>query len=207
MGAPHRRRRLGSSPLARGLRLRQPREGLRERIIPARAGFTRAVLGRSARPQDHPRSRGVYLTPPGASIADPGSSPLARGLQRGPRPPRRAGRIIPARAGFTSDASSPDCATRDHPRSRGVYGTTTRKEPIMYGSSPLARGLRIPSRINIRRRRIIPARAGFTDGVIVDREHYRDHPRSRGVYPPSWESPPEMRGSSPLARGLLHECE
>ena len=50
--------------------------------------------------------------------------------------------------------------------------------------------------------RIIPARAGFTGRVPHTEEYNRDHPRSRGVYPPFWESPREMRGSSPLARGL-----
>ena len=49
---------------------------------------------------------------------------------------------------------------------------------------------------------IIPARAGFTrrrrDGV----GRRRDHPRSRGVYPPQPARHRSESGSSPLARGL-----
>ena len=50
----------GSSPLARGL-LVEP-EGVtgKDRIIPARAGFTGRGLVSSYVESDHPRSRGVY---------------------------------------------------------------------------------------------------------------------------------------------------
>ena len=50
----------GSSPLARGLRGDVEDEGLEDRIIPARAGFTSVPQVRSPPPADHPRSRGVY---------------------------------------------------------------------------------------------------------------------------------------------------
>ena len=50
----------GSSPLARGLQAVLVPELVRARIIPARAGFTRTRRGRTRRPRDHPRSRGVY---------------------------------------------------------------------------------------------------------------------------------------------------
>ena len=50
---------------------------------------------------DHPRSRGVYLTARVFEVVSVGSSPLARGLRRESRHPRRIVRIIPARAGFT----------------------------------------------------------------------------------------------------------
>ena len=53
---------LGSSPLARGLR--RGCRGLRgrDRIIPARAGFTLKLACLTIGLRDHPRSRGVYLT-------------------------------------------------------------------------------------------------------------------------------------------------
>ena len=92
---------LGSSPLARGLRLTEPSTNSLTRIIPARAGFTeRGHMGIAAK-KDHPRSRGVYPVTLLKSCLKRGSSPLARGLlecvvvcacDRG---------IIPARAGFT----------------------------------------------------------------------------------------------------------
>ena len=72
---------LGSSPLARGLLTTNIDHLMDKGIIPARAGFTLALLLRLHRPGDHPRSRGVY---------------------RAWRRRARAGRwIIPARAGFT----------------------------------------------------------------------------------------------------------
>ena len=70
----------GSSPLARGLRLGQWPVGVRVRIIPARAGFTRSVAGRRSGARDHPRSRGVYAPLACWAAALAGSSPLARGL-------------------------------------------------------------------------------------------------------------------------------
>ena len=111
----------GSSPLARGLQGGRGCGDRRQRIIPARAGFTRPGIPAYAGSKDHPRSRGVY---PGCGRRPgcwAGSSPLARGLQvwvHGvPQPPG----IIPARAGFTDGPRLPDDGPQDHPRSRGVY--------------------------------------------------------------------------------------
>ena len=70
---------------------------------------------------DHPRSRGVYAEYEGQVSVYWGSSPLARGLPFSyDTKPSGAG-IIPARAGFTTDANAAILAQRDHPRSRGVY--------------------------------------------------------------------------------------
>ena len=120
--APDRCSRQGSSPLARGLRP-EPSRGLwPERIIPARAGFT------SWRPRwfcawrDHPRSRGVYTLPPSCTLRRAGSSPLARGLLLAAVGHADDDRIIPARAGFTTNGKDQDPREPDHPRSRGVYG-------------------------------------------------------------------------------------
>ena len=57
-------------------------------------------------------------------------------------------------------------------------------------------------RSNRTRRRIIPARAGFTCRSRAHRPHPGDHPRSRGVYDRRPGTGPQPRGSSPLARGL-----
>ena len=72
------------------------------------------------------------------------------------------------------------------------------------GSSPLARGLRVPERCLGGQRRIIPARAGFTGVSWSVRGTKRDHPRSRGVYASACTTRVPLRGSSPLARGLPH---
>ena len=151
-----------------------------------------------------------------------GSSPLARGLRAGGHDLRPPHRIIPARAGFTTPGPDHALRGRDHPRSRGVYGPTTRPSGRPCGSSPLARGLRQARRDHPLPPGIIPARAGFTrredllQGAHEDHPRSRgvygaavgrrwsalDHPRSRGVYnkPATWTDPD--LGSSPLARGL-----
>ena len=54
-----------------------------------------------------------------------------------------------------------------------------------------------------RNRRIIPARAGFTDEDEDDGGIDADHPRSRGVYSRQYNAAKMETGSSPLARGLL----
>ena len=91
----------GSSPLARGLRgAAEPGDG-NDRIIPARAGFTRTVPLWTPTSADHPRSRGVYVLALSPAALASGSSPLARGLRRGDFPLDEVRGIIPARAGFT----------------------------------------------------------------------------------------------------------
>ena len=115
----------------------------------------------------------------------------------------REGRIIPARAGFTDDDTHGWLRTGDHPRSRGVYPTTSGQSGGDAGSSPLARGLPRTSTSTNAGRRIIPARAGFTRTGSARHAPPRDHPRSRGVYGAPSSSQVPWLGSSPLARGLL----
>ena len=136
-------------------------------------------------PWDHPRSRGVYRRPPCPGGQPAGSSPLARGLRVDLLASEFAGRIIPARAGFTTWLRSPPALGGDHPRSRGVYNVVEVPSCPRRGSSPLARGLRAWGVVWWRSRGIIPARAGFTSSP------------ARLV---RWTG-----GSSPLARGLLTE--
>ncbi len=152
--------------------------------------------------EDHPRSRGVYVRDRAKRFGLGGSSPLARGL---PRRPRRTGRrpgIIPARAGFTGSTGHPSMCPRDHPRSRGVYWHPMSPKNLRVGSSPLARGLPLDDLVLVLAIRIIPARAGFTLEVGLNRVCRGDHPRSRGVYPADPRGRWAPLGSSPLARGL-----
>ena len=160
---------IGSSPLARGLPQDHGQRRRQLRIIPARAGFTEPNPSHRPHGADHPRSRGVYSTSEGRSPAEPGSSPLARGLPEcgppgGPKPG-----IIPARAGFTRPCSCRAGPTADHPRSRGVYKTHDLPHTNSPGSSPLARGLRRARMLGRCSRGIIPARAGFTG--VCDGDH------------------------------------
>ena len=192
----------GSSPLARGLPRPEDRGLGTPGIIPARAGFTAAGSSGCPPTGDHPRSRGVYLDEAPLPLHDEGSSPLARGLRSHLRIVPDKDRIIPARAGFTGGISGRRAWMPDHPRSRGVYMRGVSGHGVAIGSSPLARGLRQVEGPDGSRRRIIPARAGFTLQYSFDYCGGWDHPRSRGVYfrgPRRWIRP---RGSSPLARGL-----
>ena len=195
-------RRPGSSPLARGLLTVADSTGSPARIIPARAGFTATGSRRLPTRPDHPRSRGVYSASISRSLACTGSSPLARGLPRPDWEGGEATRIIPARAGFTGRDNLVQRPAQDHPRSRGVYGFLRAARLAVAGSSPLARGLQLPDRIEAGDPRIIPARAGFTGRWLPPGRLHPDHPRSRGVYTPSGASTCGPSGSSPLARGL-----
>ena len=193
---------MGSSPLARGLLCVCLEAGVQAGIIPARAGFTVVDSRPKNSEVDHPRSRGVYMSLPGLIRSPRGSSPLARGLPEGIRARAGEGWIIPARAGFTETFALLAHPSQDHPRSRGVYEIGQMSVAVMCGSSPLARGLRGPDGLAGLRRRIIPARAGFTRFVFVFVFSFRDHPRSRGVYSVSQRRVIALIGSSPLARGL-----
>ena len=156
--------RVGSSPLARGLRSGRVRRDAHPRIIPARAGFTPPGVAPRTAIADHPRSRGVYDATTGYQSLPTGSSPLARGLPRLGSHRGRQSRIIPARAGFTTRPPVTRACPPDHPRSRGVYGLSMIRWGSRLGSSPLARGLLFDDFILILTERIIPARAGFTAG-------------------------------------------
>ena len=193
----------GDHPRSRGVypASRSPTHAL-PGIIPARAGFTQSPGKGPTIWRDHPRSRGVYTTGQKPSVGLDGSSPLARGLPEEEARAVATARIIPARAGFTTDGSPEVRDSPDHPRSRGVYAIRTPSEMMMLGSSPLARGLPRMSQAASGATGIIPARAGFTEGHDGLRARSRDHPRSRGVYHSSLSIAMCTAGSSPLARGL-----
>ena len=143
------------------------------------------------------------MVQPAVGPAASGSSPLARGLQGLVTFRLSISGIIPARAGFTLPTPRRGERRGDHPRSRGVYIAPHTRLEQSAGSSPLARGLLLQQQLLHRRRRIIPARAGFTPGRSVGSPERKDHPRSRGVYWNKPGVPSGWSGSSPLARGLL----
>ena len=152
--------------------------------------------------RDHPRSRGVYDPNPEKDDEDPGSSPLARGLQLHHYGSKCVERIIPARAGFTDYRSPLWCSGQDHPRSRGVYAVKDTAKTLSGGSSPLARGLRCTMRRRWGIRRIIPARAGFTFLPHQGIDLIGDHPRSRGVYGEEICLESVTGGDHPRSRGV-----
>ena len=135
----------GSSPLARGLPVVAFLQAVDQRIIPARAGFTPRPSSRGQPLGDHPRSRGVYYIHSSYYGDEPGSSPLARGLQ----PPATivvgGSRIIPARAGFTlGDPWNPN----DEPHYQTAFTFTADLAPAPQSSDSAAvaqRSTRPPS--------------------------------------------------------------
>ena len=114
---------VGSSPLSRGIR--HPADGARPGvgIIPALAGNTTCPCLTARQDGDHPRSRGEYGNAQLTKLGALGSSPLSRGILRGPSSICRRRRIIPALAGNTLVEGTLEGNVGDHPRSRGEYGS------------------------------------------------------------------------------------
>ena len=93
---------------------------------------------------------------------------------------------------------------RDHPRMRGEHDGTKTAQLSDTGSSPHARGARILA-IKVRvPRGIIPACAGSTGPISLQRRSFGDHPRMRGEH--LWQNIRQRYnlGSSPHARGALN---
>ena len=91
----------GSSPLTRGKRPRGQRQLRWERLIPAHAGKTGAVVVSQSRNAAHPRSRGENEVQRIITSSAAGSSPLTRGKRRDHALQRGLHRLIPAHAGKT----------------------------------------------------------------------------------------------------------
>ena len=75
---------------------------------------------------------------------------------------KRAGRLIPARAGNTVCARFEVCRRAAHPRSRGEHVLVSDILTPYFGSSPLARGTHGSINRLEALGRLIPARAGNT---------------------------------------------
>ena len=196
-------RRVGSSPLSRGIRLGFGAVGDPVRIIPALAGNTPPSTPVRPEERDHPRSRGEYARRQARRSSYSGSSPLSRGIPD--RPPRRLPRprIIPALAGNTSGSEVGHGRRPDHPRSRGEYPRISALITRAYGSSPLSRGILQERVADDSEHGIIPALAGNTSPVIAASRVCADHPRSRGEYKLVITPHGRREGSSPLSRGIL----
>ena len=214
----------GSSPLARGTQYHGQYDAYVYRLIPARAGNTLASDPQTPSTPAHPRSRGEHTAGLAPCSVRPGSSPLARGTRGLCVLKYPLVRLIPARAGNTLFICSHTPSTAAHPRSRGEHhflplgvlapgaahprsrGEHTGKlnaSPVIFGSSPLARGTPLPSFLLDQHTRLIPARAGNTVGRCSFRLLLTAHPRSRGEHTESLSMRRIGAGSSPLARGTL----
>ena len=152
----------GSSPRVRGKQRLTGRFRATVRIIPARAGQTDRQ-DRTARHQtDHPRACGANTIFSAKAVSSAGSSPRVRGKRGGHRVDTSHGRIIPARAGQTSNSRSSATKPSDHPRACGANVATLEALTAVDGSSPRVRGKQRLNAVRVAVRRIIPARAGQT---------------------------------------------
>ena len=91
----------GSSPRGRGKHCEPVECGVIAGLIPARAGKTCHSGFPLCSYSAHPRAGGENYAPPCGRLLMSGSSPRGRGKRAHDRHPRRAGRLIPARAGKT----------------------------------------------------------------------------------------------------------
>ena len=171
------------------------------RIIPADAGSTSLPHRYADCKRDHPRGCGEHNSYGSPVEMTVGSSPRMRGAPGAapstmPRP-----RIIPADAGSTPSPTGVWACPWDHPRGCGEHPPPCPKGLTPLGSSPRMRGARKESPRDQSGRRIIPADAGSTKGVIVLNTLTGDHPRGCGEHFSACDGFQTERGSSPRMRG------
>ncbi len=170
----------GSSPLARGTRVRLTQRRDVIRFIPAGAGNASISMPTLRTTSVHPRWRGERSISRGDIHVVGGSSPLARGTPPLPVQPQREPRFIPAGAGNASRLCFDRLVWPVHPRWRGERVVVLFFKERNAGSSPLARGTRHVSRARCAGGWFIPAGAGnaflwsTTDAAVTV------HPRWRG---------------------------
>ncbi|KFI94768.1 hypothetical protein BSCA_0823 [Bifidobacterium scardovii] len=180
----------GSSPRVRGQLSMRTSCSSPTRIIPARAGPTcRRKLAIGPYP-DHPRACGANRRIRWRWARILGSSPRVRGQPHQSYDMASRRRIIPARAGPTSQATHIPGIGADHPRACGAnFATLTGYQPS-DGSSPRVRGQRSWDVAIWASMRIIPARAGPTSSLLEMRRIPTDHPRACAGptrWPTRWE--------------------
>ncbi len=152
------------------------------RFIPAHAGNTWSLFGRSILKAVHPRARGEHSCRPSCRRGYRGSSPRTRGT-RAPQPaPAVLRRFIPAHAGNTWTTVCHAEMEAVHPRARGEHSSRRRLCAALRGSSPRTRGTRKTLARPCVRARFIPAHAVNTR--IDDRwsiTQSGSSPRTRGT--------------------------
>ena len=137
------KKKIGSPPLARGIRCFGSVPKRPHRITPACAGNTHWTMFALGGLWDHPRLRGEYFQDTENPVLIEGSPPLARGIQKLDSIYDSERGITPACAGNTITYSFRCGYHRDHPRLRGEYKLLVLPKLDVVGSPPLARGIRL----------------------------------------------------------------
>ena len=151
------------------------------RFIPACAGNAQPRTARATVLAVHPRMRGERETHDIAEGWTTGSSPHARGTRIHSAPGGGLLRFIPACAGNAYRFPAGSWAAAVHPRMRGERPNTVSTLARTSGSSPHARGTRLP--------------------VSICASVPRVHPRMRGERMVADDHSSVAIGSSPHARG------
>ena len=135
---------MGSSPHARGGLLQSLLRDLHGRLIPACAGRALVICDVVIFQPAHPRMRGEGTGSPYMGSPGGGSSPHARGGRGRGGGDGSDGRLIPACAGRATTARLTAARPGAHPRMRGEGLPTSNDYVEAWGSSPHARGGRVP---------------------------------------------------------------
>ena len=151
-------------------------------IIPAYAGNTRSVDHAGNKSGDHPRVCGEHFYSRCHACGARGSSPRMRGTHQIFRHVRGKIGIIPAYAGNTLAYAVVILHRKDHPRVCGEHPSPIIAARRTMGSSPRMRGTPMESVLALSHLGIIPAYAGNTDNLTVNRVHPWDHPRVCGEH-------------------------
>ena len=192
---------MGSSPRGRGKPRTHGAHARADGLIPARAGKTAGTGGRSPSGASHPRAGGENYREAGTQLLDAGSSPRGRGKRAPTKPPPRPTRLIPARAGKTHRGPRRGHCGKAHPRAGGENRITRKTRVTARGSSPRGRGKRKPPRRRGRLGRLIPTRAGKTEGSNDLGGSTQAHPRAGGENDTPTRFAAHVPGSSPRGRG------
>ena len=191
----------GSSPRVRGKRHDFPVSGFASRLIPARAGKTRAPRNRGAANAAHPRACGENDAAAQLMSHQSGSSPRVRGKRMGTGLLIVRLRLIPARAGKTSAGVEGVGFRWAHPRACGENRRQIVVALMRAGSSPRVRGKLGPRGRELGAAGLIPARAGKTALSGVPETWCRAHPRACGENGMNSKGSSFPAGSSPRVRG------
>ena len=142
-----------------------------------------------------------------------GSSPRMRGSHMALTMPSVSVGIIPAHAGLTSLRTSLAKRPGDHPRACGAHTARSMARRAIWGSSPRMRGSPYVVLLHDLVPGIIPAHAGLTSSLPLQRQAVSDHPRACGAHRASqlWTarssgSSPRMRGSRRPLSVYYHSC-
>jgi len=149
----------------------------------------------------HPRLRGGEPQHSAASARGSGSSPPARGRGAADQQQPVVVGFIPACAGESGQAWSPDQQSRVHPRLRGGESPSRTMRTSWTGSSPPARGTRLTSAGEHVNHGFIPACAGESRMPSALPDASGVHPRLRGGEDSPFIVGVLPMGSSPPARG------